>query len=537
MTEVHDSCNGTVLIWYQFGESMYEIDRDLDIPLYIQIRDNIEKAIQAGDLKPGDKLPSVSCLSKDIGVTQATIRRALQDLVDAGQTECHVGRGTFIRDVQNSSVKQSDPESTGVTGDAEQDASSGHSFYRPREHAARRLRTGVSKALYDIMPLAHKPGIIALTKGIPDDKLMPRGFLEEMCQQALAKGSDNYVTATVPQGMYELREEIARRASEDGSQVTPGMVLITNGVTQAISLIGQSAIERRHEIVCETPCFQGIPNSFTAMGHWVETVQRDEQGPIVQQLERFADRKPRMFYCCPYVHNPMGTDLNPERYRHIVDWAKRTGSVVIADEIFKDLKFSGNLQPSLLKELGADQTIVVSSMSKSIMTGLRVGWIISSPQRIQELTQLKGLMDHSTPALIQGIALSIFRSGKFDEHTRLMQDVYRSRMETLLKSLKKLMPKGVSWSMPEGGFSILLELPSGYSSVALLLSAIDKGVSFIPGPLFDIDHRYVHGMRISTAFSDEHQIKEGVELLANAIEDFIGVPPYGTGLSGLGGFQ
>jgi DNA-binding transcriptional MocR family regulator len=516
---------------------MYEIDRDLDIPLYIQIRDSIEKAIQAGDLKPGDKLPSVSCLSKEIGVTQATIRRALQDLGDAGQTECHVGRGTFIRDMQAGSTKELDQEGAGAGRDGEQDTSYSHSNYRPREHAARRLRTGVSKALYDIMPLAHKPGIIAMTKGTPDEKLMPKNFLDEMCQQVLGAGSSKYVTATVPQGMYELREEIARRASEDGSQVTPGMVLITNGVTQAISLIGQAAIERRHEIVCETPCFQGIPNSFTAMGHWVETVQRDEQGPIVQQLERFTDRNPRLFYCCPYVHNPMGTDMNPERYRKVVDWAKRTGTVVIADEIFKDLKFTGNSQPSLLKELGAEQTIVVSSMSKSIMTGLRVGWIISSPQRIQELTQLKWLMDHSTPALMQGIALSIFRSGKFDEHTRAMQDVYRSRMETLLKSLKKLMPKGVSWSIPEGGFSILLELPRGYSSVALLLSAIDKGVSFLPGPLFDIDHRYVHGMRISTAFSDEHQIKEGIELLADAIENFIGVPPSDTGLSGLGGFQ
>jgi DNA-binding transcriptional MocR family regulator len=516
---------------------MYEIDRDVDIPLYIQIRDNIEKAIQAGDLKPGDKLPSVSSLSKEIGVTQATIRRALQDLGDAGQTECHVGRGTFIRDAQGGSVQQLDPESSGVAGDGEQEAGYRYTQYRPREHAAKRLRTGVSKALYDIMPLAHKPGIIALTKGTPDESLMPENFLDEMCQQALAGGSAKYVTATVPQGLYELREEIARRASKDGAKVTPGMVLITNGVMQAISLIGQAAIERRHEIVCETPCFQGIPNSFTAMGHWVETVQRDEKGPIVQQLERFADRNPRMFYCCPYVHNPMGTDLSPERYQLIVDWAKRTGSVIIADEIFRDLNFSGSTQPSFLKELGGEQTIVVSSMSKSIMTGLRIGWIISSPQRIQELTQLKWLMDHSAPALMQGVALSIFSSGKFDDHTRAMQEVYRRRMETLLKSLKKLMPKGVSWSIPEGGFSILLELPRGYSSVALLLSAIDKGVSFLPGPLFDIDHRYVHGMRISTAFSDEHQIKEGIELLADAIEDFIGAPPSDTGLSGLGGFQ
>lgn len=514
---------------------MYEIDRDLDIPLYIQIRTSIEKSIEDGELQPGDKLPSVCSLSKTIGVTQATIRRALQDLVEAGHTECQVGRGTFIRD-QNATDKGSEQESCEVY-DGGNDTRGRNDISRPRERAARRLRTGVSKALYDIMPLAHKSGIIALTKGTPDEKFIPENFLDEVCSDALADGSSQYIAATDPLGMYELRKEIARRASEHDMVVTPDMVMITNGVSQAISLIAQLAIEQQPEVVCETPCFQGIPNSFSAMGHWVETVQRDERGPIIEQLERFNDNVSRLFYLCPYVHNPMGTDLTPDRYDKVVSWAKRTGTVVIADEIFRELKYSGSSQPSLLNALGGEHAIVVSSLSKSVMTGLRIGWIITSPRRIQELAQLKRLMDHSAPSFMQAIALSIFRSGKFDQHTRHMQSVYESRMTTLLKSLRKLMPGEVRWSQPEGGFSILLELPRGYSSVALLLSAIDKGVSFLPGPLFDIDQRYIHGMRISTAWTDEHQIKEGIELLANAIEEFIGMPPSDTGLSGLGGFQ
>lgn len=518
---------------------MYEIDRDLDIPLYIQIRDNIARAIGEGQLQPGDRLPSVSALAKEIGVTQATIRRALQDLGDAGHTCCYVGRGTFIRDAGDTDERIAvvgDNSRSGAMVAEPRDGRSGAPD-RSREHAARRLRNGVSKALYDIMPLAHKPGIIALTKGIPDEKMIPAGFLEEVCQQTVQNGAVQYIQATEPAGRYELREEIARRASENGTPVTPDMVMITNGVMQAIALIAQHGIERQPEIICETPCFQGIPSSFAAMGHWVETVQRDEEGPRVEQLERFVEKRAAMLYVCPYAHNPTGTDLSEERYTYLVEWAKKTGSVVIADEIFKELRFSDTVQPSLLKALGGEQCIVVSSLSKSIMPGLRIGWIITSAQRIQELVQLKRLMDNSSPAFVQGMALSIFSSGKFDTHTGKMRQVYRSRMNTLLKSLKKLMPSGVRWSQPDGGFSILMELPRGYSSVALLLSAIDMGVSFLPGPLFDIDQRYVHGLRLSTAWSDEHQIREGVELLAKAIEDFIAEPACDTGLSGLGGFQ
>jgi len=107
----------------------------------------------------------------------------------------------------------------------------------------------------------------------------------------------------------------------------------------------------------------------------------------------------------------------------------------------------------------------------------------------------------------------------------------------MLRALETHMPQGVSWSTPTGGFSMLLELPRGYSSVALLLLAIDRGVSFLPGPLFDIDQRYVHALRLSCAWTDERQISEGIELLAGAIEEYIRQPPEDSGLSGLGNFQ
>ncbi len=171
------------------------------------------------------------------------------------------------------------------------------------------------------------------------------------------------------------------------------------------------------------------------------------------------------------------------------------------------------------------------------MTGLRLGWIISSRRRIKQLAELKRLMDHACPTFIQGMGLSIFNSGKFDAHTTKMQTIYKERMDIMQKVLTKLMPKGVTWSKPVGGFSMFVELPQGYSSVALLLSAIDRGVSFLPCPLFDIDQRYINAFRLSCAWVDNNQIKEGIELLANTIEEFISQPPGDSGLSGLGNFQ
>lgn len=511
---------------------MYTIDRDADIPLYMQIRDSIIAAIQSAELSQGDKLPPVATLAKEIGVTQATVRRALKDLGDGGYTECHVGRGTFIRDP---SVQKEDLTSAEHSFSAGPKTAS--NSQNPLRFATRRMRTGIKQALFDIMPLAHKPGIIQLTRGIPDGKLLPPDFLDEVSKETLAQGSSRYIQATDELGMPELRLEIAARFNRQGTTITPEQVLITNGSLQGLSLIAQAAMEKRPEILCETPCFQGITDTFSAMGHWVETIARDIDGPIIERLHHLSTNAPKLLYICPYAHNPMGTDLSGDRANALAEWARKTGSVIIADEIFKDLSFASDNQPSLLKKLGSDQTIVVSSLSKSVMTGLRLGWVISSRERIRELAQLKRTMDHSTPSLIQGMALTIFQSGRYEKHIEHMKNIYQERMTTLLDALKRHMPKQVHWSQPVGGFSLLLELPGGYSSVALLLAAIDRGVSFLPGPLFDIDQRYLHALRLSTSWTDSNQIKEGVELLADTIGDFLRYPPEDSGLSGLGNFQ
>ncbi|MBU1566117.1 MAG: PLP-dependent aminotransferase family protein [Proteobacteria bacterium] len=514
----------------------YSIDKESDTPLYIQIRDVIQEAIRLGELNPGDKLPSVTSLAKEIGVTQATVRRALQDLSDAGQACCHVGRGTFIQNPTASETSLGEfRENRDLLSNL--GTSNPSAAHNPLEYAARRLRMGVGKALRDIMSLADKPGIIHLTKGVPDPNLLPEKFLEEIISDTLADKTANLLEATDPLGRYELRAEIAQRFSAEGTPVSPEQVLITNGSIQGVTLLAQENREIGRRVLCETPCFKGITDTFASMGHWVETITRDGEGPTAELLHQLPNGNPYLLYLCPYSHNPMGTHLSEERRGVLVDWAKKTGSTIIADELFKDLSWADNNPHSLMKDLGPDQTVVVSSLSKSIMTGLRIGWIISSPQRIQQLAQLKRLNDHSCPTLIQGLALTIFKSGRFTAHTRKMAAIYQRRQETMLKALERFMPKEVSWTRPDGGFSLLLKLPRGYSSVALFLFAIDKGVAFLPGPLFDIDQRFVNCCRISYAWSDEAEIKEGIELLASAVEDFIRRPPGDSGLSGLGSYQ
>src|SRR5690606_2365479 len=139
----------------------------------------------------------------------------------------------------------------------------------------------------------------------------------------LQNGGTDLIETTDALGRYDLRQEIADRFTKRGTPVTPEQVLITNGSLQAITLIAQANIDMKHNVICETPCFKGITDTFAAMGNWVETITRDSHGPIAKLPDRLTNQNPFLLYICPYAHNPTGTNLSKERYTLLVEWSKR----------------------------------------------------------------------------------------------------------------------------------------------------------------------------------------------------------------------
>jgi 2-aminoadipate transaminase len=508
------------------------VDKKAEKPLYAQIRDVLQTAIQEETLKPGDRLPTVSAFAKEVGVTQATIRRAIEDLVKAGYVVSHVGRGTFVCTPEESFADQEPAVRISPGFNAAAEPTNPEAAL-----AARRLRMGIARSLQELMALAKRPGLIRFTGGIPDPQTIRDGLLETLVHDALQAGQRVYQEYNDVMGIRALREAIAQRFCKNGIQVSPDQILITSGSQQAVALLAQAASENHQRVICETPCYTGITNAFGAFGHWVETVVRDSEGPLPERLQRFRDGKPSLFYLCPKLHNPMGTDINPERRAVLVDWAREQNTVLVADEIFHDLRFEEPSPPSLLTEIGVQQAIVIGSLSKSFMTGLRIGWLVANPERVHSLVALKRAMDIACPPFMQGIALSLLRTGEYDAHLQKVREHYRLRRDTALQALEHFMPDGVSWTVPQGGFQMWVELPAGYSSIALFLLAIERGVAFIPGPMQDINHRFTHAFRFCYGSVEPEQITEGIELLADAVKELLEEPPGDSGLSGLGDFQ
>ncbi|MCG8634499.1 MAG: PLP-dependent aminotransferase family protein [Desulfobacterales bacterium] len=503
-----------------------DIDKKSGKPLYVQIRDRIRQAIVEKELAPGDKLPTVAAFAKQVGVTQATIRRAMEDLKQQGLTRCHVGRGTFV----------SAPESrTEEPGAGQVFEPSRESRIRPVV-AARQLRQGVSKGLCDLMSVASQPGVLDFAKGIPDPGLLDPGVFEEMVATAMAGDLNEYMGYGELLGMPELRAEIAERYAEKGVRISPDHVLITNGAQQGASIAARDAAEKKRHVIVKTPGFQGIVDAFVGNGNWVDTVIADKGMDVPGQLEAITGTGSHLLSICPDFHNPIGEETMAKQRKKIAAWAKKNNGIILSDEIFQDLRMEGQAPESMINLLGEDQTIIISSLSKSLMSGLRMGWMISSPRRIAEFARLKRLMGHGGPPLMQGVSLAFFRSGAYDSHLEKIRKIYMERRDVMLSCLDQLMPEGVEWTKPNGGFALWVTLPRGYSSVALLISVLDKGINLVPGPVFDMDQRFVNAFRLGWAWTDADQIVEGMEILADAIKELLRKPPGDAGLSGLGHF-
>jgi DNA-binding transcriptional MocR family regulator len=264
----------------------------------------------------------------------------------------------------------------------------------------------------------------------------------------------------------------------------------------------------------------------------VLTVPRDRDGLTLEQLDRLATGKRVVLYVCPDFQNPTGETMSLSQRRDLADWVKRNDALVVDDEIFRDLRFEGESPPSLYSMLPPGRRILVSSISKSFMTGLRCGFLAADRAIANELLVFKRYLDLGGPSLTQAIAAAFLNHG-YEEHLGKMHALYKLRRDAALAALEKNMAKTVSWTSPEGGFQLWVTMPPATSSIQLFLQGIEHDVAIVPGPAYDVDGRYLNSFRLGYGACTPEEIRTGVGRLARIIDGLAARLEQGTS-SGLG---
>ncbi len=500
--------------------------RDASLPLYRQVESLIHAGVADGRLQPGERIPSVSDLGRLLGVNKVTVVRAFQELERAGILSSHVGRGTFVSASPGAIRAGGTGSSSGADGSG---GGAGSAFGSVTgstastgarsevQRAVRRLRESYAGGLRELLALPRPPGTINLGGGVPAPETVTDETLARLTHEALASDPKRLFAYGGATGLPEFREQIAAWLRKRGTDVTPEQVIVTNGSQQAVMLLACWALDQGRNILCETPTFTGIPGAFSLVGHAVESVPWSGAAFDLAALESSPTARRGLFYVCPDFHNPTGQTLDLGARKAVAEWAARADRIVVSDEIFRDLRFAGDEPPSLFSLLPPGRRVLVGSLSKNFMTGLRAGFLVADQPLIRELAPFKRYMDLGSPALTQAVAARWLAVGH-EAHLERVRTLYRERAYAAFEALDRHMPDGVRSTRPEGGFQLWVELPPGLSSVDLYLKALERGVAISPGPVHDVDGRYQNCFRLGYGHAGPRDLDRAIATLAGAFE-------------------
>jgi DNA-binding transcriptional MocR family regulator len=225
----------------------------------------------------------------------------------------------------------------------------------------------------------------------------------------------------------------------------------------------------------------------------------------------------KAFYTIPSFHNPRGTTATLERRRGVLEIARSRGVPVIEDGFELDLRFRGREVPTLAALDASGLVVLLFSFSKSLFPGLRVGSILARGRALEGLVALKHATDLSDALPIQAALARFVESGAYDRHLVRIRKLLRSRHHAMADALARELPEGTTWTRPDGGYQLWVELPFEIDTRDLLADAARAGVLFSPGTLFMPDARPSRGMRLTVACADEEEIRQGISALGRVV--------------------
>src|SRR3954453_23545656 len=391
------------------------LDRESSISITQQLVALFSDAIEAGDLEPGEKLPTTRALAADAGVNHLTAARVYRRLAELGYVTASVGRGTFVRTlVPAASDEQGDDWQVWAMPD--------------------RPQTYPEQVMDDAFRLATEPGIISLSTGWRAPPLYPIDELAKITADVFREEGGNAISYLTAEGLYPLREQLATkwRFATD-----PEEIIVTSGARQAIDIVCRALLEPGDVAVVETPTFIGLLSSLRGTGARVIGVPYDRDGLDLDALEQVLARYEVKLCALQTVsQNPTGRDLAEERRERLAKLARERNFFVLEDGVYSDVRFDGE-QPPPLRELAPGHVLYVDSLSKTVGGGLRIGWIAARGPVFDRLAMLKLESDFPSNTLSQHIAARYLASGGYDRQVESTIPFYRERRDALLAALER----------------------------------------------------------------------------------------------------
>lgn len=470
-------------------------DRANKKPVYKQIADYIEYGISSGEFSPNSMLPSERTLAKELQVNRSTIVSAYQELQSLGVVERKKGSGTRVStDIWGISHKR-----IPNWGRYVEDGS-----FLPNLPLVQRIRMETQKT-----------DLINLAGGELSPDLFPTDQFRTILSEQTFTGHLGY---DHPQGNEILRETISWHVDNyKNIDADPSSILITSGAQQALHLIVQCLLKPGDAVAIEDPSYCFSLPLFQSAGLKTFHLPMDQHGINPDDIiDLHKKHRLRMIFLNPDHHNPTGSVLSLARRKKILELSSDFGIPIVEDDPYSLTSFNGKVNSTLKSMDYNGNVLYVSSLSKIVASGLRIGWIIGPSQVIQRLADGKQQVDFGHSVFPQWVANQFLRSEYFNAHICMLRKQLKQRRYQMTLSLDKFLGKQVEFLVPEGGIHLWCKIPNSINEYHLLEESIRKGIVFVPGSIFGSEKGYV---RFTFGRGDTNLIREGIKRFAETVNN------------------
>ena len=375
-----------------------------------------------------------------------------------------------------------------------------------------------SSVIRELLKLTMQPDMISFAGGLPAPELFPVREFKEACNYILEHHGPQALQYGPTEGYPPLKEFLAESMQKYSVPAVPGNILMTNGSQQALDLVGRLFINNGDKILTDAPTYLGAIQAWRAYKPQFITIPLDDDGMDPERVEKtLQQHRIKFMYVLPNFHNPAGTTISYERRRRLVELAARYGAFIVEDDPYGELRFEGeDIAP--LMSMHKENVIYLSTFSKTLSPGIRLGWIVASERVIAPLVQAKQGADLQTGTFIQYVAHDIVGRGIIKRHVKRIRSVYKERRDVMLAAMEEYFPPGVTWTRPQGGLFLWVRMPEHVDSEELLKVAVEEKVAFVPGVAFYPDGKEGHNcMRLNFSYAKPEMSREGIRRLGQAM--------------------
>jgi 2-aminoadipate transaminase len=364
--------------------------------------------------------------------------------------------------------------------------------------------------------------IVRMAMGSPSPEAVPSAEFAEVAREIFDPDAPDVFDYGPTEGEANLRAlllEFLER--QQGTAPAPEELLITSGGMQGLDLTCKLFVDPDDVVAVEAPTYTNGTDVITGYGGAVLEIPTDGEGLDVAALHDLgAAQPPKVIYTIPNFQNPSGATMSLSRRLELVELAERWGALILEDDPYRQLRFSGEDLPSLQHLAAGNVRVVgVHTFSKILAPGLRVGWVTADPETIGRMIDAKQGLDTCTNVPMQRLVARFMSRGLLDAHILRLRPEYRERRDRMQQRLQEhFSDLGASWTHPEGGFFLWLTLPEEVDTEALFAVALAEGVAFIPGPAFSVGRRFANALRLAFSVCSGERTDLGIRRLRTAVD-------------------